>query len=129
MGSASVGDLVMFAGGNDGSGTQYSKVDIYNVVTQAWSTAALSGIRNQVRAVTVGTLVVFAGGAGSSGATNAVDIYHSSTNTWSTAQLSQARKSPGIAPSILLIHVISWSCGRKISYICRWSWLKLYSLR
>ena len=74
-------------------------VDIYDAVTDTWSTATLfdSEVRGLMQTVTVGRKVLFAGGPsgreGSAffGASAAVDIYDAPINTWSMAELSQIR--------------------------------------
>jgi hypothetical protein len=60
-------------------------VDLYNIVTRAWSTAQLSQARTNLAATALQLRVYFGGG------TDQVDILDTSTGVWSTAQLSQAR--------------------------------------
>ncbi|MEP7373100.1 MAG: PKD domain-containing protein [Chitinophagaceae bacterium] len=102
MAVASAGNKVLFAGASlsevSGSSTpEYgsSKVDIYDRVTQAWSTAELSKWRSDIAAVAAGNKVFFAGGRLGDGAFDSlystVDIYDASTNNWSTASLSEPR--------------------------------------
>ena len=74
------------------SGGPSSRVDIYDVSSNTWSTAELSEPRYGIAAAVVGNKVFFAGGGdGNNTVTNKVDIYDLSSNTWSTATLSQAR--------------------------------------
>ena len=87
MATVSAGNRLFFAGGHEISGAASTRVDIYNTVSQTWSTAELSVPRILLSAGAAGDKVFFAGGAGSS----RVDIYDLSTNTWSIAELSQAR--------------------------------------
>jgi len=58
--AASVGNVAVFAGGQD---TSYSNVvDLYNSVTGTWSTAQLSVARQWIAATSVGNLAMFGGG-------------------------------------------------------------------
>ncbi len=96
---ASVGNKIVFAGGNRGTDCPEcwgsSVVDIYDIVTQTWSTAQLSKPRYGISAVVSGNKIFFAGGENGDGAFNTlystVDIYDVSTNTWSVAGLSEPR--------------------------------------
>jgi PKD domain/Kelch motif len=98
---ASAGNKILFAGGisNDepyGS----SRVEIYDIVTNSWSTAELSAARYSITAISVGNKILFGGGfSGEVGDLHSyhsnVDIYDASNNTWSLAFLSEARE--GIA--------------------------------
>ncbi|MEO7561438.1 MAG: PKD domain-containing protein [Ferruginibacter sp.] len=93
--SATAGNKILFAGGVTclGSGRVFStRVDIFNMLTQAWSTAELSQPRDGLTAVGVGNKILFAGGMNNTGLGNSrVDIYDVSSNTWTTAELSIAR--------------------------------------
>jgi hypothetical protein len=88
MGVAVVGTQVLIAGGkpHEGSGVDPATVNIYDGLTDQWSTARLSDRRVAPTTATVGSRVFVAGGRQS----DAVDIYDSATGQWSTAQLSQA---------------------------------------
>jgi len=94
---ASAGNKILFAGGDvDGEGYgELARVDIYDVVTQSWSTAELSVPRVNIATATVGNKIFFAGGhtvnQNNWNLFSNVDIYDASTNTWSTAQLSEKR--------------------------------------
>ena len=99
MAVASAGSKIVFAGGYNtpdcpecfGS----KRVDIYDMVTQTWSTAELSVGRWGIAAVAAGNKIFFAGGEFGDGAFDTyystVDIYDVSTNTWSVASLSVPR--------------------------------------
>ncbi len=92
--SASVGNKIFFAGGQRTTTGYSSRVDIYDIAANTWSTAELSsGGRMGMAAATVGNKVLFAGGTDLDNGplTSRVDIYDASTNTWSTAELSKAR--------------------------------------
>lgn len=92
---ASSGNKVLFAGGNlpDGSyslGT--SRVDIYDRVTNTWSTAELSQGRGGMATVVLGNKIFFGGGYKDGNRTSSrVDIYDAATNTWTTDNLSLDR--------------------------------------
>jgi len=92
--SATVGNKIFFAGGQRSNTGYSSRVDIYDVAANTWSTAELSsGNRMGMATATVGNKVLFAGGMelDNGSLTSRVDIYDASTNTWSTAELSKAR--------------------------------------
>jgi len=85
----------LFAGGMS-QGAYSSRVDIYDVTTNRWSTAELTKPERQAMAVaSVGNKILFAGGGDNDmgGTTSRVDIYDASTNTWSIAELSKGRES------------------------------------
>ena len=88
MAVAATGTKILFAGGFTGNYTSgwqyYSRVDILDVETNAWTTAELSEARSSMTTAVLGNKIFFAGGNQSS----RVDIYDAATNTWSTAQLS-----------------------------------------
>jgi len=69
-----------------------TRVDIYDIVTQTWSTAELSTPRSSIAAVACGGKIFFAGGDNGDGAFNTlystVDVYHVETNTWTTSSRS-----------------------------------------
>lgn len=92
--SASAGGKILFAGGWT-AGAYSSRVDIYDINTNTWSTAELTQPERQgMVAASVGSKILFAGGGDNdNGATTSrVDIYDVSNNTWSTAELSQGRE-------------------------------------
>jgi hypothetical protein len=95
MAVASIGTKVLFAGGTTsitGTGSRVSsRVDVYDVSTNSWTTAELSEPRRNIAAAVVGNKVFFGGGSYDGGASNTVDIYDALNNSWSTARLSQAR--------------------------------------
>jgi hypothetical protein len=95
---ASVGNKIVFVSGElSGWPQSYgsSRVDIYDVITQAWSTAELSQRRSGIAAVAAGNKIFFAGGRLTDGGIDqlfsAIDIYDASNNTWSVASLSEPR--------------------------------------
>jgi hypothetical protein len=93
------GSKIFYAGGAFPSnsipnGQSSSRVDIYDVVSQTWSTEELSQARYYTAAAALNGKVFFAGGFPSpSQASSRIDIYDQASNTWSTAELSQARGS------------------------------------
>jgi Kelch motif/Galactose oxidase, central domain len=102
MAVASAGNKIVFAGAslsavNGSSVPDYgsSRVDIYDMITQTWSTAELSEKRSDIAAVAAGNKIFFAGGRLGDGAFDqlysTVDIYDVSSNSWSVASLSEPR--------------------------------------
>jgi hypothetical protein len=95
---ASTGNKIVFAGASvsgNPAGYGSSKVDIFDIVTQTWSTSTLSVRRADVSAVAAGDKIFFAGGRLGAGGNDqhfsTVDIYDVSTNQWSVTSLSQSR--------------------------------------
>lgn len=99
MAVASVGSKVVFAGGmdQDDDGIVYTPtildaVDIYDVVTDEWSTAVLSEARSGMASAALGSKAYFAGGyTGNGQVSDRVDIYDATSGLWTTATLSVAR--------------------------------------
>ncbi|UFH53551.1 T9SS C-terminal target domain-containing protein [Spirosoma sp. KNUC1025] len=95
LAATSSGSKAFFAGGQipDYSGgpvavSASSRVDIYDAVTNQWTTASLSKARRNLSAAALGNLLFFAGGYGSDNQpSDVVDIYDLTTSQWSTAQL------------------------------------------
>jgi N-acetylneuraminic acid mutarotase len=90
MATISAGNKIFFAGGVSAPNTRSSRVDIFDITSQSWSTAELSIPRGYLSAVAAGDKVFFAGGY-AIGASSRVDIYDLITQTWSIAELSEAR--------------------------------------
>jgi len=112
--SAAVGNKIFFAGGQRTITGYSSRVDIYDITTNTWSTAELSSAnRMGMAAATVGNKVLFAGGMENDNGiqTSRVDIYDASTNTWSTAELSKARA-----------HLAAATIGNKVFFAGGGSW-------
>ena len=102
MAVAAAGNKIVFAGaklsaipGSPNPAYGSAKVDIYDIVTQTWSTAELSENRSDIAAIAAGNKIFFAGGRLGDGAFDLlysnVDIYDVSSNTWSVASLSEPR--------------------------------------
>ena len=112
MGVAAAENKIFFAGGSTGEQDPlilYSRVDIYDISTQTWSSAELSEARTGIGAVVVGNKILFAGGAKNfdynSGWTNfstRVDIYDVVTDTWTITELPE--------PQVFL-----WSYGTAVA--------------
>ena len=100
----SAGNNIFFAGGSSGS-SLLSRVDIFNLTTQTWSTTNLSLPRTNISAVACANKVFFAGGTTSSGPSSRVDIYDMATQSWSTAELSEAR-----------IRIVTATIGNKVFF-------------
>jgi len=115
MAVASAGNKIVFAGGHHSlaNGSQYvwgsPKVDIYDIVSQTWSTAQLSEGRSDIAAIAAGNKIFFAGGSAGDGAPDelfsTVDIYDASTNSWSRASLSEPRS-----------HIAAATVGNKVFF-------------
>lgn len=95
---AAAGNKIVFAGAELSGWPQTygsSRVDIYDMATQSWSTAELSQRRSGIAAVAAGNKIFLAGGRWGDGAFDnyysTVDIYDVSTNSWSVASLSEPR--------------------------------------
>ncbi|HET6766578.1 MAG TPA: kelch repeat-containing protein [Chitinophagaceae bacterium] len=90
--AVSAGNKLFFAGGYNGSG-DLSRVDIFDIPSQSWSSTELSVARSDVACVVSGDKVFFAGGFKSKtqDRTSRVDIYNLTTQTWTTAELSKPR--------------------------------------
>jgi len=89
--SATAGNKIIFAGGyecRDGRWNASTRVDIFDMITQTWTTTELSNSNGDLTAVAVGNKILITGGA-----SGRVDIYDASTNSWSTTALSIARRS------------------------------------
>ena len=103
--AAAAGNKILFAGGisvdyNSDINGIFSRVDIYDIITQVWTTAELSQARYNIAAVGAGNKIFFAGGMTATGATSTrVDIYDVATNSWSTAELGEARENIAAASS------------------------------
>ena len=91
------GSKIVFAGGG-----QSSRVDIYDINTNSWSTSELSVGRQDIAVVTSGDKIFFAGGWEGDWwwfpqmYTN-VDIYDAVANSWSVKHLSEPRTGIGAA--------------------------------
>ena len=64
MSSATVGSRAFFGGGSLLPGGVSDRVDIYDALTQTWSTETLSVPRFAVAMTAIGDRVLFAGGGG-----------------------------------------------------------------
>ena len=102
----SVDGLALFAGGY--AGQSYGElsasdvVDIYNSVTNEWSTATMpEGIGNYGTAVSAGNLALFCDQGTSAqlqlGTNTNIDVYDAVSGTWSQAALSQRRGGIAVA--------------------------------
>jgi len=94
MAIASAANKILFAGGYTGnysSGQMYSRVDIFDVTTNSWTTAELSQARTGIATAVLNNRIYFAGGEFFGGASSRVDIYDAVANTWASAELSHAR--------------------------------------
>ncbi len=96
--SKTAGNKILFAGGYNSCDEYVSRVDIFDITNQQWSSAELSMNRFGMAAVTMGNKIFFAGGDDIYGnAVTRVDIYDAGTNSWATAELSMPRYGIGVA--------------------------------
>ena len=85
---ASAGNKIFFAGGSM-SGIYSSRVDIFDITTNSWSTAELSQARKGIATAVLDKKIYFAGGNNVSDMnsfSSRVDIYNTETNVWSTVE-------------------------------------------
>jgi len=99
---AAAGNKIVFAGGIQAAGgsgmSESAAVDIYDLVTQTWSTASLSAGRATPTAISSGNKIFFAGGGYYyTDYFSNVDIYDVSINTWTTTSLTEAKTGIGAA--------------------------------
>jgi hypothetical protein len=118
LAAASVGNKVMFAGGYYymnafGDLIFTNTVDIYDMVLNAWSTAALSMPRGLLTATTAGNKVYFAGGVTLSNpndytSTDQIDIYDGVSGAWTVSNLIEGK---GNHAAISVNNKIYWAGG------------------
>src|SRR6476620_95425 len=91
MAVVAVGNKILFAGAWEANNRHSSsRVDIYDVTSNSWSTAELSEDRSSIATVAAGNKAFFAGGMRSDMYAT-VDIYDAVTNTWTVDSLSSPR--------------------------------------
>ena len=91
---ASAGNKIFFAGGFISQGVYSSRVDIYDITTNVWTTAELSQPRKGVATAVLDKKIYFAGGelaVNSPMYSSRVDIYNTETNSWTIAHLSNVQ--------------------------------------
>jgi len=98
MAVASAGTKILFAGGWETDPTANwpsSRVDIYDMGTQVWSTAELCIGRYDIAAIAAGNKIFFGAGEYGDGTwpLDSVDIYDILANTWTVTHLSSAGHS------------------------------------
>ena len=126
MAAASAGNKILFAGGSTGEQDPglvlYSRVDIYDISTETWSTSELSEARTGIGAVAVGNKILFAGGAknfdynnwGWSNFSTRVDIFDVLTNTWTTTELPEPQ-------AFLWSYGTAVAAGNKAYFTCQYN--------
>jgi hypothetical protein len=97
MAVASAGGKILFAGGySTAEPNGSSRVDIYDIASNTWSTTELSQPRYDITAIAAGNKIFFAGGdygthlpggTQNSVSKSVVDVYDASTSTWSVTAL------------------------------------------
>jgi hypothetical protein len=119
LAAATIGNKVFFAGGTswETSASGYSTwvtsnvVDIYDYITDSWTTASLSERRSNLTATTAGSKIYFAGGYAGPFINNispVIDVFDATTTSWSVSYLQQAKASHG---SVALGDKIFWGAG------------------
>jgi hypothetical protein len=119
LAAATVGNKVFFAGGTswETSSSGYSTwvtsdaIDIYDNITNTWTTAALSESRSNLTATTAGSKIYFAGGFAGPLINNVspvIDVFDANTNSWSASYLQQAKASHA---SVAMGDKIFWGAG------------------
>ena len=106
-GAGAIGNKVVFAGGTGrtdiaGPVNMYNKVDIFDAVTGARTTAKLSKARSNIAVGAAGNKIVFAGGwywdmMYSMLPSNNADIYDVTTGIWTKTTLSKKRENIAVA--------------------------------
>lgn len=121
----SYGDKVYFGGGKYGSGAdpQYTNlVDVYDGITNTWSTLTLSKKRQVGGGGAAGNKVVFGGGIGRTDISGpvylyaTVDIFDITTGVRTTGKLSKARSNISVG-----------AAGNKIVFAGGWYWDMSYN--
>ncbi|MEO5782302.1 MAG: PKD domain-containing protein [Ginsengibacter sp.] len=114
---ATAGNKIFFCGGYKQNHIYSTRVDIYDITNNAWSSAELSQAREGITSVALGNKIFFAGGYfGGNGPGNSsrVDIYDLQTNKWTTAQLSTGRQLIAAAAAgdkVLFAGGFGWGAG------------------
>lgn len=89
-----IGNKVLFAGGIITN--RSTKVDIYNVSNNSWSSASLTDERMHGHAaLSVNNKAYIIGGRNANGFLSTIDIYDNATNAWSRAILQKEKTSFG----------------------------------
>lgn len=106
-GAGAIGNKVVFAGGTGrtdiaGPVNMYNKVDIFDAVTGARTTAKLSKARSNIAVGAAGNKIVFAGGwywdmMYNVLPANNADIYDVTTGIWTKTNLSKKRENIAVA--------------------------------
>jgi hypothetical protein len=101
---ATAGNKILFAGGFLASSVipEKSRVDIYDIVNNTWSTAELSQARYNLGVAVHQNKIFFAGGNYSSSSLLElpswwIDIYNAASNSWTQDSLSVARAPVGVS--------------------------------
>ena len=99
------GNKVFFAGGETNYGnfpnSLTDKVEIYDIITDSWTSTQLSESRKSIKAAVAGNKVVFAGGWKNGDVpSKTVDIYDLQTGQWSASVLTGPAREVGAAVAI-----------------------------
>jgi hypothetical protein len=116
--AASAGNKVIFAGGgglnNVGDWINYTRVDLFDIITNTWSTANLSEGRMDLSATAAGNKIYLSGGKTNNSVSGRIDIFDVATNTWDTTHLLEPKMHMA---SIAVGNNIYWAGGSNNQWI------------
>ena len=93
---ASSGNKIVFAGGYISPGIYSSRVDIFEITTNTWTTAELSEPRKGIAVAVLGKKIYFAGGEKGIhpiSFSSRVEIYDTETNEWTKTEISNKEEA------------------------------------
>ena len=112
LAAAAAGNKVVFAGGGGlnsvGDWVNYNRVDLFDIVTNTWSTANLSEGRMDLSATAAGNKIYFSGGKTNVAVSGKMDILDVTTNTWDTTHLLEPKMNMA---SIAVGNNLYWAGG------------------
>ena len=117
LGAEALGKVYFGGGGfiTVSNQVMFKYVDIYNSLTNSWSTTNLSQARMTGAAVSVGNKVMFAGGRQVLSYSSRVDIFDVNTGVRTTATLSQARHAIAVGKVGSKVVFAGGECGSIIN--------------
>ena len=118
LAAATAGNKVVFAGGgalnNIGDWSNSTRVDLFDIVTNTWSTASLSEGRTDLSATTSGNKIYFSGGKNNTAVSWRIDIFDGASNTWDTTHLMEPKMSMA---AIAVGNNLYWAGGTNNQWI------------
>jgi hypothetical protein len=88
LAATSVGNLVLFGGGQTNGIQPSNVVDIFNSTSQTWNNTTLSQARSHLAASSIREIVAFGGGWDGSTIYSVVDMLNVTSNIWFTLNLN-----------------------------------------